>query len=208
MIPSDHQNRSTVGFAQPNYAKGVGSWLGGLSGRMGGVNPLNGLLLGGGLGLLYHGIDDYLKPALRGERVGRKRAWRPVIIGGLAGLGIGGLSELLRSREREAAAAEQAQLLGHTKNNSEKRAFGYDPSQDVGRLVTLILSDPTLTESQKQNALSQLQRASRSTLAKLLMSSAGGALSGAILASLLGVGPLPGAALGGLLGSSLGRTFF
>ena len=82
------------------------------------------------------------------------------------------------------------------------------PGSDVGRLVMLILNDPSLSERDKQNALEQLQRLPSDSVRSLLLSAAGGALSGAVLASMVGGRPLLGAAAGGFLGPVVGRNFF
>jgi len=173
----------------PNFERGAGSmlrdWLGGGKpmGSWTGLPmaigaPLSGALIGSGIGLSVHGIRERLIPWLVGREPKRsKNAWRrAATTGALAGLGLGGYA-------------------------AYKKASAYNPAEDAGRLIRIILHDRSLSEMQKQEALNRISTLSRQDVYRLNASAALGALTGAALATILGVGPLPGFIAGGMMGS-------
>lgn len=197
------QVAQSVGGGNP-----MGSWTG-IRGPL--AAPVSGLLLGSGLGLLYHGWDDYVKPILDGRETGRKNPWKSLLIGALGGAGLGGLSSYGLHRAEKAKARrifEDEQLEKRQSHIKTANLFGYSPIRDLGRLAQVILRDPTMSELDKQRALAALERADTQTINSLAAASVGGALTGAAIAALLGAHPMIGGAFGGIGGNILGRTFF
>ena len=175
----------------------MGSWLNQFGIKQPYAAPLSGALLGAGTGLLYHGVKNKFIPWLFDEPEPEDAsASKSTALGTIAGLGLGGLAAYGLHKQKVGSVLYKQQSLS------------YDPSKDVGRLAMIILNDRSMPEMAKQNALVQLQRASEQTIRNLLKASAGGAITGAILASMLGVHPAIGAFGGGAFGSAIGRNFF
>lgn len=165
--------------------KRMGSWTG-LPSPL--AAPASGVLWGAGLGMAYHGIRNRLLPWINGEPADRrKKAINHALIGALAGLGTGALAEY---------------------NFHEKQQSAYNPNQDFGRLIAIILNEPGMSEFQKQQAIDRLNRLSAQQIRQLVASAAAGGLTGAALGTMLGVGPAVGGLMGALGGHLLGRNNF
>lgn len=159
----------------------MGSWTG-LDPLLGA--PLSGALWGSGVGALYHLLGDKLMGTIKGEPVDpRKNLKKRLLQGASIGAGAGLASGVM-------------QKLSYT--------------QDVGRLVLSIMNDGSLTEFQKQELLRRISNADQATIRRILLSAGGGALTGAMIAAMLGGSSIaPFGAMGGaILGSMLSGNYF
>ena len=146
--------------------------------------PVSGALLGAGLGALYHGVKNRLLPWINDEPADEEKTLGGhTLAGALAGLGIGSVA-------------------------AYKQSAAYNPNQDMGRLLVLILNERSMSEYQKQQAIDRLDNLSSQQVRQLTMSAAVGGLTGAALGALLGVGPVAGGLAGALGGHLLSRNSF